>query len=287
MKTSTSLEHGILCGFSAAETARMMRDAGFDGIDLGLCNGQNDPSSYGNGEWLASIREEIRSAKEAGLVVAQCHLPYYPGHLDAPGNGEYADYEAFLLPMYRRAIDLCGECGCPVAVMHPYFHVQSAAGTVAGNLRMLDKLAPDLRRNGVKIALENCYAYIRGYLPAHVSTAEELMSILEKADSDVVGACIDTGHANLFGVDICAMARIIGNRLLALHVNDNCGQDEHLVPYTSTSKLDFAAFSAALKGIGYGGWYNLELATGKMPPSVVPAFYAYAGAMARALADLA
>lgn len=287
MKISTSLELGTAKGLSPEESARMMREAGFDGIDLGLCGMQHDPASYGNEAWTEKTVREIRAAKAEGLALAQCHLPYYPGHLQVPGTGDYADFEAFMLPMYRRAIAVCGEHGCPVAVMHPYFHIQSASGTVEGNRRMIEKLMPDLRRTGVKLALENVYGYVTAYTSVHLTTAEDIQAILNVTDPAYVGACIDTGHANIFGVDICGMARKLGSRLTALHANDNHGGDEHILPGACNTPLDFTAFSQALREIGYKGYYNLEIGCGKVPPTLMAGFYRYAAATARAFAGLA
>ena len=114
------------------------------------------------------------------------------------------------------------------------------------------------------------------------------MKILEKTDERLVGACIDTGHANITGYKPDQMARVYGKHLLALHVNGNAGKDEHTIPYSMSDwceLMDFHTFSCALKEIGYSGAYNLEVAVGPLPACVVQPFYNYAAAVARALAD--
>lgn len=286
MKTSTSLDHGIRFGMRPEESAQLLRDAGFDGIDLSLCVEPEEKEKLLTEEWRRGVREQTRAARAAGLEICQCHLPYYPGHYALPGSGSYEEFEDFMLPGYRASLELCGEVGCPIAVMHPFFVTGDPETTVEGNQRMIAKLAPLLEKTGVRLALENVYGV--AYAPSHMTCGEELMRVLEKTDPALAGACIDTGHANIFKVHVGNMARVLGSRLIALHVNGNCGQDEHLIPYSSSGwceLMDFHDFSAALKEIGYAGSYNLEINPGDMPPAVISSYVRFAAAMARELSN--
>ena len=87
------------------------------------------------------------------------------------------------------------------------------------------------------------------------------------------------------------MARTFGKHLYALHMNGNSGKaDSHTVPYSMSDwceNMDYLDFSAALKEIGYKGYYNMEVANGKLPPQVAQPFYNYVAAVAQALAGLA
>ena len=49
--------------------------------------------------------------------------------------------------------------------------------------------------------------------------------------------------------------------------------------------MDYHALSQALKEIGYAGSYNLEVAVGHSSPAAAAAYYQYAAAIARSLAD--
>lgn len=287
MKTSTSLEHGIhIAHISAYESARLMKQAGFDGVDLAMDAHSTEPEMIARPEWRARIIEQAEALKRAGLALAQCHMPYYPGHIALPGDGTWQAFEALMLPSYRRALEICGEIGCPVAVLHPFFDEKSADVTFEGNVRMIEKLLPLLEKHAVKLALENVYGL--NYADSHVARAEDIMPIIEKINHPLVGACIDTGHANIFRLDISEMARIYGSKLFALHVNGNAGKDEHIIPYSSSGwceKMDYYAFTRTLNEIGYNGYYNLEIASGDLAPEVALPFYIYAAAVARSLAD--
>ena len=290
MKISTSLHHGMrIAKVDAAQSARMMIRAGFQGVDFGLTDSQMEPENYLSAEWHNRHIAMAEALKSEGLEVAQTHLPYYYAHIPHPGAGTFEEYEAFMLPSYLRALDVTAEIGCRLAVMHPYYVVEDAARTRDGNLRLIEKLMPSLEKYDIRLALENIWAW--GYKDAHASYPEDLLAMAEGAGSERVGLCIDTGHANLFRIDVAAMARLYGKKLFALHVNGNCGgQDEHIVPYTMApyyERIDYQGFSAALKEIGYQGYYNLELATGDMPAALAQPYYTFAASVARALADMA
>ncbi|MBQ8953005.1 MAG: sugar phosphate isomerase/epimerase [Clostridia bacterium] len=289
MKISTALEHAVkIDGVSYRESARMMRQAGFDGVDFSLCRHQTEPEKQLAPEWMEDVNQRAQALKAEGLEIAQCHLPYIGNHIERPGDGGYRDYEAFALPGLLRALEACGEIGCRVAVIHPYFDPMSAQATKDGNLRLIEKLMPSLEKYGVRLALENIWG--TNYSDTRTSRAEDIMPLIEAAGSDCVGACIDTGHANIFSLDIAQMARIYGKKLFALHVNGNAGKDEHVIPYSMSGwceRMDFRGFSEALKEIGFEGYYNLEIACGDLPKGLGQPFLNWAAAVARALADLA
>ena len=294
MRISTSLSHGIRMTGSPEKAAELMKRAGFDGIDLSMCEYQTEPEKLLSPEWREHVLRHVRAARENGLAVAQCHLPYRGAHLPVPGDGTKEGFAAFMLPMYERAIVMCGEAGCPVAVMHPYFRAGDPDDTLEGNLRILERLIPLAERNDVRIALENVYGETktpggeRVLLDGGCSRPEGILRVLNALDSDSVGACLDTGHANIFRVDIAGAARAWGKKLIALHINGNAGKDEHVIPYSMSGwceEMDFHALSRALGETGYTGYYNLELNSGSLPASCAGPYYAYAAAVARALAD--
>ena len=296
MKISTSLDHAVkIDGATYRESARMMKQAGFDGVDFSLCHDQESPEKQLAPAWMEDVRLRSEALRAEGLEVAQSHLPYVGSHIELPGGRGYNVFEAFALPGLRHALEACGEIGCHLAVMHPYFNLDSRRETREGNLRLVEKMMPLLEKYDVRLALENIWGISRteagmNYLDTGTTRGEDILSLIDEIDSDRVGACIDTGHANIFRLDVAAMARLYGKKLFALHVNGNAGQDEHVIPYTMSGwceRLDYHAFSAALKEIGCTGYYNLEISSGNLPKGLAQPFLNYAAAVARALADLA
>ena len=290
MLITTSLGHGMaIANATPYESAKMMKQAGFDGIDLPMDYNYESGLRPSDADWEADILAKANAAKEAGLVIGQCHLPSYPGHIDAPGDGDYMEYENLMLPDYVRALEICGKIDCKVAVMHPFFTLDSVRGSVNGNIKTLQKLMGQAERLGVAIALENVYAH-RSNMFVHcaVQHAEIIEEIIERMNTPLVGACLDTGHANIFHYDISDMAKVYGKHLIALHVNSNSGTDEHLLPNACPGwceKQDFHRFSRTLHEIGYAGNYNLEISCGARIPSAALPFYRYAAEVARGFAD--
>ena len=291
MKISTSLDHAMrIAGVSCRESAAMMKKAGFDGVDLGMCHDQTSPEKIQRPEWMDVLRDQAAALKAEGLEIAQCHMPFYPGSFVQahPCGDSYQAFEDFMLPGALRALEACGEIGCHLAVMHPFFDESSPRLTCEGNIRLIEKMMPLMEKYDVRLALENVYGI--NYANVHASRPEDIMAIILRADSPLVGACIDTGHANIFRIDVGNMARTYGRHLFALHVNGNAGGDAHVIPYSMAGwceHIDFHDFSAALREIGFEGYYNLEIVSGKLPASTAQPFLNYAASVARALADLA
>ena len=140
MKTSISLEHGVQAGLTYAESAKILKSVGFGGIDLDLTHNQSEPEKVLSDEWMNEALSMAKAARDAGLEIAQSHLPYYPGHLENPGDGSDEAFEAFMLPMYEQGLKACKLAGCKIAVKHPYYHLNSFERTVEGNVRLIRRL---------------------------------------------------------------------------------------------------------------------------------------------------
>lgn len=289
MKISMSLEIALEHMTDSFDTAAdVMKKAGFDGIDISMCENQMEPEKQALPQWREKIIAQADAVKRAGMEIAQCHLPYYPGHIKKPGDGGYLPYEEFCLPGVIRAIEVCGEIGCPVAVLHPYYDELDENNCVEGNIHMAKALIPYLEKHNVKLALENIYCH--QYEMSNMSYPEQIMNVLEKIDHPLVGACLDTGHANVFRIDSVQAVRTYGKRLFALHANANSRgrlTDNHVIPGVMGDGIDYFELAAALKEIGYKGWFNMEVGCGKIPPAAVPAFYKLAATVAKELTKLA
>ena len=288
MKISTSADHGIRSGLSARESLQTMKQAGFEGIDWNLSKHSEEPEKLLTAQWTRDALEVAHIAKEEGLALAQSHLPYGPGHTDNPGDGSAKAYGEVWLPRYEHALEACAKGGCKIAVVHPMYILEGYEQTVEANLYLIGRLLPLLQQTGIRLAVENVFARRnKQYLRAYVGEAKTIAAIIDGVDSPLVGACMDTGHANIFRFDISAYAKELGHRLIALHVNANAGEDEHLIPYTAAAwceRMDFEAFTKTLHEIGYQGWYNLEITGGRFPAEAARPFYEYAAIVARWLA---
>ena len=93
---------------------------------------------------------------------------------------------------------------------------------------------------------------------------------------DNVGICWDFGHANEMGLNQPQALEMIGNRLIAVHVQDNYGiNDDHLFPYHGN--IEWEPIMKTLKKIDYKGVFAYEThkATMRVPEPLIDAILQY------------
>ena len=129
----------------------------------------------------------------------------------------------------------------------------------------LQRLADYTKDTPVCVCIENC--------PDTVPDVETILTMIESAERQNLGCCLDTGHLNLSTPGAGHFIRKCGGRLRALHLNDNPGMhdrsedqmgywyadDIHLMPGTFVHSVDWADVIAALHEINYSGLWNLEI----------------------------
>ncbi len=114
----------------------------------------------------------------------------------------------------------------------------------------LEEIATVADRLGVRIAVE--------LIPNALSTPDAIVALLEDTvDLPRVGACLDVGHAFLWGDPVEAVETLSGH-VVTTHVHDNHGtRDEHLVPFDGG--VEWPALLISLEKVGYEGTLMLEL----------------------------
>lgn len=119
-------------------------------------------------------------------------------------------------------------------------------------LKTLDALLPEAERVGVRIAVE--------VIPNALSTARQLVRLIEEEDLPGLGICLDVGHARLQG-DVLEALETVAGYLLTTHLHDNGGRrDDHLVPFSGV--IDWPALAIGFQKVGYDGTFMFELAAG-------------------------
>ena len=245
---------------------RIMRDAGFQGIDFSFCEQWDKPEKFLSEEYRQELLSLAKNIREVGMEFPQCHLPYLPGDV-VIGDGTYQAFEDWFLPMYIRSLEICSEIGCRVAVIHLYFE-KDAQATFLGNIALMKKLLPYLEQYDVTLAIENIFGGGQAYENCHISLPEDILRYVTELNHPKIGICLDTGHANLFKLNVVEMARRYGSHLVAMHIHGNGGEDEHLVPGLAPTWVDFTDYyelAKALKEIGYPGSFNLEIGFSTLP----------------------
>jgi sugar phosphate isomerase/epimerase len=105
---------------------------------------------------------------------------------------------------------------------------------------ILREIAPDAEKTNVILGLENTLS------------AEENARILDRAKSPSVLVYYDVGNSTQFGHDVLREIPWLGkDRICQFHLKDN----PH---YLGEGSIDFAKVLAAIRGIGFDGFANLE-----------------------------
>jgi inosose dehydratase len=134
----------------------------------------------------------------------------------------------------------------------------------AGVNRVARKIYDEL---GLKVTFHH---HCAGY----VETPEETKNLLDRADYDLVGLCLDTGHWHYAGGDALQCVKEYGERVRYLHFKD-CDPNvraraiEQKLDYFQATKegvfcelgngdVDFPAIIRKVEALGYDGWAIVE-----------------------------
>ncbi len=253
---------------STADSVRRIAGLGFDAIDLDYLDWCFETSPAAGDDWRAWVAEIETAARESGISFSQAHAPIYPP-LDDRSRDEFLDL------MTERMFSVCATLGIPWAVFHARFpsggYVEGSRSAIREeNVRWFRALADRAAESEVSVAVENLYDFDQGTWKTYPRDPDDLLGLLDEIDRPNLGACLDTGHAHIAGHEPAEYARALGDRLAVLHIHDNDGRgDQHIAPFTGY--IDWPAFMAALREIGYRGVLSLELHhyLQRLPPEII------------------
>ena len=189
------------------ERLQLIKDVGFDATGL-----------WWDGE---DKHEQPDMARKIGLQIDNVHTQFMSPKYSPNGlwldNIAGDDFQKMLIS----CVEDCRTHNIPTAVIHITSFRENVAVTELG-LKRISELIDVAERNKVKLAFEN------------LITLEHLDAIFERFPSPYVGFCYDSGHENFGHPDKDCLA-LYGDRLFALHINDNFGDgDTHVLPFDGT-----------------------------------------------------
>ena len=238
------------------ELLRVVRESGFQGVDLGLYNVALPDEKT----WEKNILNTRENLEKADLSVAQTHLNFYSLFLSSELDDEMASKRI------HWGIQATAMLGAKWGAYHPMtaFNFNcDRERSVADNQEKLKRFLETAEKYGAGIAVENIpifpdcpqHKFFSGY-------PEELIAVVDGLDSDKIGVCWDFGHANLmrnWGVEMADSLEKIGNRVKIVHMHNNRYPigDEHLCPQIGS--VDWQEALPILKKHGYSGPFNLEI----------------------------
>lgn len=249
-----------------------LKSFGFDCYDFNLSNTNGLPYTYSEKDFLHSLSYEKELADQAGVAIWQVHGPWrYP-----PIDGTKED-RAERLEKMRRSIHGAAILGAKYWVVHPIMPYGTkdvlsgnATETYYLNLEFMNKLIPTAKQEGITICLENM-----PMADFSMSSPTAIIEFVKEINDSTFAMCLDTGHANIRS-DWMTPAQSIrehGRYIKALHVHDNCGKDDHRLPFCGT--IDWKDFSKAIRESDFNGVLSLECAPcGNLPDEILADMYA-------------
>jgi len=263
--------YGIEEHFGVDGAYRVVREAGFDAVDVNLDhfltdsqirNQEHVPIFNAEGEELLAYFKPWKDAAEKyGIDNYQTHAPF-PCYVAEPSNG----YNDYLLEVLKKTIAGCAYIGCRRLIIHPFFlgYNQQLDPQAEWdlNIQRYSQLIPAAKEHGVIICLENMFTSFRAKRYSAVCSDITLAcryidTLNEIAGERVFAFCLDTGHLLLLGKDIKNAIIELGDRIECFHVHDNNGaEDQHMPPYTG--KLDWDRMVEGLKAIGFNKTLSFE-----------------------------
>jgi sugar phosphate isomerase/epimerase len=272
-----SLSTGSLYTYPLRAVLRMARQAGFDGVEIGV-----------NPEVVARGGQAVRRLVEAeGLALFSVH----PTLLPIPGWREKHGG-------FGRTIELAQAAGAGVLVLHVPRSTSLEAGRALSVQRDIERWQALLAGSSLRLAIENKAILSSADWSLALGPLDRLVTFAERYD---LGLVLDTTHAGSAGVDILAARRLFDGRLADVHLSDLGGRhrlavlpplksllEQHRFP--GSGRLPLAALLADLAAAGYRGPVTLEVSPIGLriwwPPAVRRRLACAAAWMRRAAGDV-
>jgi len=267
--------------FSHEHSFRLIADAGFEAVDLGLFS-KKDVEWLSAPDYLERAAKVKAALKRTGLIAGQVHAPF-PSFIE-----DDADRTRRTHALILRSIEVTAALSSPYVIVHPAVVPFGSAkyndrrAMRALNLQFYESLIPAAQELGVKVALENMFGYDprkKAITTCYTSDATDLADLIDEL-GEWTTACLDVGHSVLTGRNAAREIDLLGSRLTSLHIQGNDAvNDIHTVPYLHDA-LDWPEIATALRRNHYAGTYNLEVGGLflSMPEALLPAALRFAHA---------
>lgn len=246
MKLATTTGDLIYYSSSPAEAVRTFEGTGFKHLDYSFWRLAWGDRPILKDDWFEPIKAAAKEAEKLGFDFVQAHSPGC-NFLDC-GEEEFEN----VVLANTRAIEACGFLGIKKIVVHSgscrdLMYPDGKEEYFRRNKPFFERLYPAMEKYGVKVLIENG-SLVNSGGKYFFMTGAEMKEFIDYCGHPLLGACWDTGHGNMQTESAYDDLMALGDRLEALHVQDNFNtHDDHLAPYMGTLDID-ALMNALLDG---------------------------------------
>ena len=214
------------------EAIALAKTLGFDGVQVSIGNKiVDDKMPMDNPELIARYREESKKQKMPldGTCLDRLHAP----------TDCLKSANRIAAKRVSDGIRITQALGVEVMLL-PFFNkCATLPEDFDSTADLLRELGPDAEKAGVVLGLENTLS------------AEENARILDRAKSKAVKVYYDVGNSTHFKHDVLQEIPWLGkDRICQIHLKDE--------GYLGAGPIDFPKVLAAIRGIGFVGYANLE-----------------------------
>lgn len=206
---------------------------------------------YRDKGYLKKLRDAL---VENNIKIHSYHLPFHPE------NGfdiSLADKNKvnYAIDEIKLSLDAMLYLGGKTAVLHPgdiIDPLETKEERCNRSMESIGRILEFCEKIGVQLAIENM---LPGKVGERVSDVQNLISVF---DSEYIGICFDTSHANVVSHDAPNEIKGCSDKLLTIHVSDNNGEkDQHYLPFNGN--IDWRSFWRELNNLNYKGVFMLEV----------------------------
>lgn len=233
--------------------------AGYRYLDANLCGLSRvgkPVSPMTKEDWAQSVRAWRAQADAIGVAFKQGHAYFSVDGPIAPGEVPGGDFGE---EMMRRSVLAAQMLGVEWLVAHPATVIADGTvlpdATYAFNKEYFRRWGAFAGAHNVGLAIENMIGCGKHASP--FADIALLSRLIDELNAPNIGACLDTGHAFMSGLDPAQAVRDLGARLRATHIADNKGdRDAHVAPFMGA--INWAQVVRALRDIGYAHDFAFE-----------------------------
>lgn len=231
---------------TTAEAVRAYEGTGFVHLDYSFYKANYPNSPFMGKERMKDVIASAAEAEKLGFDFVQAH---------SPGNDYFSGDRQTVINGNIYAIEACAYLGIDRIVVHSGRSEQFKGSKglkeyLTGVKEFYEALFPAMEKYNIKVLAEN-------YIPAAPDVcsfynADDLNKLLDFCNHPLLGVCWDIGHANLINPDQYSDIVKLGNRLEAVHIQDNFGlHDDHICPLMGTVDID-----SVMRGLKDNGFIN-------------------------------